>query len=281
MTKTITQLTNQPTPTGADLLAMDKASNGVTYNVEIRDIHLGMTAASDTVASVVELATNAEVSTGTDTSRAVTPASLKYINKLRNIADSITSVIQNAATVARTWTIVNRDAELGNPLNNYSVAAQAVSATTRTYITGSAITVPADGFRIGTIITWRFNMTKTAAGSAASTFDIAFGTNGTTADTARVSFTKPGGSGVVDEALVEIEMVVRGPITSTGVVSGHFKLSHNLNATGHATISNVNVHTISAAFDLTVASTIVGICITTGASDAITIEQVITDTRNL
>lgn len=281
MTKTITQLTEQTTPLADDVLAMDKNSNSVTYKVKMSNLHKALTQGTDAQAGTLELATNAEVTTGTDTARAVTPASLKYSNKLRNIADSITSVIQNAATVARTWTFVNRDAEIGNPLNNFSVVAQAIAATTRTYIAGSNITVPADGFRIGTIIKWRITMTKTAAGSAASTFDIAFGTNGTTADTARVSFTKLAGTAVVDEALVEIEMVVRGPITATGVVSGHFKLSHNLNATGHATISNVNVHTISAGFDLTVASTIVGICITTGASDAITIEQVITESANL
>jgi len=76
MTKTITQLTNQPTPAGADLLAIDKASNGVTYNVEIQDFHLGMTAASTTVASVVELAIGSEVTTGTDATRAVTPDAL-------------------------------------------------------------------------------------------------------------------------------------------------------------------------------------------------------------
>jgi hypothetical protein len=58
-------------------------------------------------------------------------------------------------------------------------------------------------------------------------------------------------------------------------------MTHNLSATGHATIPVVDVTTISAGFDVTVASLFVGLCITSGASDAITIEQVLTECWNL
>lgn len=165
--------------------------------------------------------------------------------------------------------------------NNFSTSAQTPAATTRTYLTGSALSVPPGKLQIGTLFRWTFDMTKTNAGTAASTIDIAFGTAGTTADTARVSFTKPAGTAVVDTAFCTIVAIVRGPLTSAGVVSGVFEMTHNLAATGHATIPCVVVNTISAGFDITVANLIVGLCITTGAADAITIQQVTAEAMNL
>jgi hypothetical protein len=166
-------------------------------------------------------------------------------------------------------------------LTNWSVTSQAPAATTRTYIAGSALAVPPGKLQIGTLFRWKFNITKTAAGIAASTFDICFGTAGTTADTARVSFTKPAGTAAIDEGYVTIVATVRGPLTSAGVVAGEFVLVHNLAATGHAVIPCVCVCTISAAFDVTVANLVVGVCITTGAADAITIQQVQAEAINL
>lgn len=156
---------------------------------------------------------------------------------------------------------------------NYSVAAQSITAATRTYITGSALTIPPTLLAVGNAFRWRFNVTKTAAGSATSTFDVCFGTAGTTADTARVSFTKPAGTAAVDEGWVEIHCLIR-TIGATGVAVGQFILTHNLAATGHAQIPVVSVNTVSSAFDMTLTDLIVGVCITSGASDAITIQMV-------
>jgi hypothetical protein len=169
-----------------------------------------------------------------------------------------------------------------SPWINYSTALQSPSATVRTYITGSDIggLAPIGKLNVGTILRWHFNMTKTGAGSATSTFDIAFGTAGTTSDTARVSFTKPVGTTVPDEAWVEIECIIRSINASTGVAVGEFNMTHNLAATGHATIPNVVVNTISGNFDTTT-PTHIGICITSGASDAISIQQVTVEAWNL
>lgn len=164
---------------------------------------------------------------------------------------------------------------------NFSVAAQTPAATVRTYIVGSALAVPKGKLQIGTILRWRFNMTKTGAGLALSTFDICFGTLGTTGDTARVSFTKPAGTAVIDEGWVDIIATVRGPLSGAGVVVGQFVMTHNLAATGHAVIPVVVVNTISAGFDVTVADLIVGVCITSGAADAITIQLVQAEAINL
>lgn len=162
---------------------------------------------------------------------------------------------------------------VGNVVRNASVAQQVVAAATRTYLAGSALAAPPGGWTAGTRLRWRFNMTKTAAGIAASTFDICFGTAGTVADTARVSFAKPAGTAAADEGFVDIEAVIRS-VSATGVVAGTFKMDHNLAATGHATIPTVTVTTVSGAFDLTVDQLIAGVCLTSGAADAITVELV-------
>jgi len=165
-------------------------------------------------------------------------------------------------------------------MTNYSTAAQSIPAATRTYITGSQVTVPVGKLQVGTVFRWTFSITKTAAGVAASTYDIAIGTNGTTADTARVSFSKPAGTAVVDEGKIVIEAIVRS-IGASGVIAAEFTLVHNLSATGHATVPAVVRSTISAGFDTTVANLKVGLCATTGAADAITVQTVLAEVFNL
>lgn len=163
---------------------------------------------------------------------------------------------------------------------NFSTGPQTPAAATRTYLVGSQVAVPAGKLQVGTMFRWTFNMTKTAAGVAASTVDIAVGVAGTVADTAQVAFTKPGGTAVADEAKVVIEAIVRS-IGAAGVMVGEFSLIHNLAATGHALVPCVVVNTVSAGFDMTVASLFVGLCITSGAADAITVQQVLTEVFNL
>jgi hypothetical protein len=164
-------------------------------------------------------------------------------------------------------------------VQNFSTAAQTPSAAVRTYITGSALAIPGN-VRPGTVLKWKFNITKDANGSATSTFDICVGTTGTTTDTARVSFTKPAGTAVADEGWVEIVAIVRS-VSATGVVVGEFTLGHNLAATGHAVIPVVAVNTVSSGFDNSAAGLVFGVCITSGAADAITIQQVIAECAGL
>lgn len=161
----------------------------------------------------------------------------------------------------------------GAHVGNASTAAQAIAAATRTYLSGSALRIPPGGLKAGDKFRWVFSMTKTAAGTATSTVDIAVGTAGTTADTARVSFTKPAGTAVADEARVVVEAVVRS-VSATGVIVGILNLTHNLAATGHAQIPSVNVATVSAGFDNSGDELVVGVCLTTGAADDITIHMV-------
>ena len=157
--------------------------------------------------------------------------------------------------------------------NAISTSAQALTAATRTYITGTNIKVGATKLQTGTMFRWYITLTKTAAGIATSTFDIVIGTLGTTADTTRISFTKPVGTAAVDEGLIEIKCTVRS-IGVAGVIVGNLLLTHNGNTAGHATIPAVVLTTVSAGFDTTTAGLQVGICATTGAADACTIQMV-------
>ena len=161
----------------------------------------------------------------------------------------------------------------GVRVKNSSAVAQTPAAATRTYLAGSALKVPRGGLKVGDTFRWVFNMTKTAAGTATSTIDIAVGTAGTTADTARVSFTKPAGTAAIDEARVVVEAVVQS-VSATGVVVGILNLTHNLAATGHAQVPSVNLTTVSAGFDNDDEELYFGLCLTSGASDAITINVV-------
>lgn len=158
-------------------------------------------------------------------------------------------------------------------VRNRSVAQQALTAATPAYITGSQLKAPPGGFKAGQRLRWTFNMAKTAAGTATSTVAIVFGTAGTVADTARVSFTKPAGTAVADEAYCIVEATIRS-VSATGTVVGEFVLLHNLAATGHAVIPVVVVNTISAAFDNSAEELYAGLVITTGAADVVTLEQV-------
>lgn len=164
---------------------------------------------------------------------------------------------------------------------NFSSTNQTPAAATRTYITGSALAVPTEKLQIGTLFRWRIAVTKDANGTAASTYDICFGTAGTTADTARVSFTKPAGTAAADEGFIDIYATVRGPLSASGVVTGEFIMLHNGNTAGHMTIPMAVVQASSAGFDVTVANLIVGVCVTSGAADALTITQVQAEAINL
>lgn len=199
------------------------------------------------------------------------------VTRTLTVPDASLTLVGTTTTQTLTNKIVNNQSFL----NNFSVIAQTPAATTRTYLAGSAIAVPVGKLQIGTVLSWTFDMTKTAAGSASSVIDIALGTNGTTTDTAVVSFTKPAGTAAADAAFVTITAVVRGPLSASGVIVGNFQMTHNLAATGHAQIPCVVVTTVSGSVDVTVASLIAGLCITTGASDAITIQAVTAAAENL
>ena len=140
-----------------------------------------------------------------------------------------------------------------------------VASAADTYLTGSPLAVPSHGLQIGTRFRWRMWMTKTAAGTAAPVWNVRFGTAGTIADAARLTFTGPAQTAVVDTGYVTIDAVVRS-IGGAGVVAGVLILNHNLATTGFANLSSPTLQVVSAGFDTTVPNLIVGVSVNPGAS---------------
>lgn len=169
---------------------------------------------------------------------------------------------------------------VGITLRNSSATSQTPAATVRTQVAGSKIQVPPALLRVGSKYKCKFNMTKTAAGTATSTVDVSIGIAGTVADTAQLSFTKPAGTAAADEGVCEVTVVVR-TIGATGVLTGEFTLIHNLAATGHAQIPVVAVNVVSGSVDLTVDDLFLAVNLTSGASDAITINVVEAELTNV
>jgi hypothetical protein len=177
-----------------------------------------------------------------------------------------------------------------DPPSNASTGDQSPSANTLTYLTGSNITIPQGGVRAGTQFEWRMSLTKTNAGTAAPTFAVVFGTNGTTSDTARASFTLPIETAAVDTAQVTIFCTVRS-VSGTGTISCHLIMTHNgAQCVGFITIAactstnapqSVDITTTSGTFDDTVANSIIGVTVNSGASNAFTFQQVQAQTINL
>jgi hypothetical protein len=164
---------------------------------------------------------------------------------------------------------------------NASTADQAIPASTAAYLTNSNIAIPAGGIKAGSTFNYRITMTKTAAGTVANTFDVRFGTNGTTTDTSRCSFAMGTETAVVDTAVIELTVTVRS-VGATATIACNYRMSHNLAATGfdNALITKT-ANLTSATFDDTVANSIVGVSYTTGALYSITVQQVQATTTNL
>lgn len=168
---------------------------------------------------------------------------------------------------------------------NFSVSAQTPTAATLTQLAGSSLVVPSGKLKIGTILRWKFDITKTGAGTATSAYHVRIGTANGVGDAAILTFTKPLGTAVIDMGIIEITCVVRGPLSASCILAGMFELRHNLPSTGHAvaytTAAPGMIVTVSGAFDATVAGLVASLSCTTGAADAITTQIMIAEALNL
>jgi len=154
-----------------------------------------------------------------------------------------------------------------------SIADQVVAAATLTLLTGSLILVPPQGFQVGTKFRWKLRGSKTAAGTAVRNFFIKIGINGTTADGTVATFLSLGAvTAAVDIGDWEVEFTVR-TLGAAATAVAHLVMQHQLAATGlSANNPDVNVGTM-AAFNSTTPKLFVSLCLTTGASEVITMQS--------
>jgi parallel beta-helix repeat protein len=173
-----------------------------------------------------------------------------------------------------------------NPTNG-STATQGVSAGADTYVTGSDLLLPTGGLQgptsgatNGTKITWKVVMSKTAAGTAASTFTLRMGTNGTTADSSRCTFSTGTATAAVDGATVYITAyTTAGGASST--LNCSMSLTHQLPDTGFADAPVVQTYSTAGSADSTTAGTKMGLSFNAGTSSVITIQSVEVTSTNL
>lgn len=160
-------------------------------------------------------------------------------------------------------------------LTNESTAQQGSGFSSDTYLTGSFIQFGAGAPIVGTRYILRFDVSKTAAGTATPVLTLRTGTAGTTSDTARLTFTWGAGTAASDIGYVELEAVFRtvGSSTSATLI-GRAGLQHNLASTGLTTVLQVVVPAVSSGFDSTTASLGIGASWNGGASAAHTVQLV-------
>jgi hypothetical protein len=187
----------------------------------------------------------------------------------------------NEAGTNKKITALQIKAYLGDSLQNAAVADQVISATTA-YVAGSAIAVPVGKLRIGTCLRWRIQVTKSAAGTTAGCAVLfKLGTLGTTGDATILTFTLGTPTAAADNAIIDVDVIIQGPLSASCIAEGTCTLVHNLAATGFSTLPGEVKQVTSSAFDATVANLIAGITITTTASSAWTIKGVLAEAKNL
>lgn len=157
-----------------------------------------------------------------------------------------------------------------NPVVNFNTGDVTCSSAD-TYLTGSALSAPTTKIQVGTQFVWNLVLTKSGAGTAASpTFIIRVGTAGSTADTARITFTSPfTQTANADTAFVTIVAGARAIGASGQLHAGINFARKNLTNTGFHNAANSQVwvdQVTSSTFDTTTAGLIVGLSCNPGAT---------------
>lgn len=149
-----------------------------------------------------------------------------------------------------------------------SVSTASAGYAADTYLVGSAVPVPQAGFTSGMRYVCKFDMVKTAAGTATPAVVLRIGTAGTTADAAILTFTFAAGTAAVDTGTFEINAHFRLAGTAA-VMAGTCECRHALAATGliaTGASGQGQIAVVSSAFDATPALTFIGVSFNGGAS---------------
>jgi len=166
-------------------------------------------------------------------------------------------------------TLAGLQQSLGGPYRNASTSTVSAGYAADTYMAGSAVTVPAGAWKVGSQYSCAFDMTKTGAGTATPIFIIRMGTLGTTADANILQINFSAGTANADGGLIQVWCVFRTVGSGTSaVLQGSIQITHGLAATGltsqGASGSALSVGT-SAGFNSTT-QTIIGVSFLGGAS---------------
>jgi hypothetical protein len=157
---------------------------------------------------------------------------------------------------------------LGGLWTNASTGAVGGPFSSDTYMTGSSINIGTTGmWQAGMIYECHFDMTKTAAGTAAPVVIVRMGTAASTGDATILTLTGPAQTGAADTGVAVVTVEFRSIGSGTAaVIAGGFKWMHNLGTTGLTGSAQVSTDTAaSSGFDSTT-SNIIGVSFNGGAS---------------
>lgn len=161
-----------------------------------------------------------------------------------------------------------------------STVAQGPGFAADTYVTGSSISVPASSLNVGSRYHLVFDVSKTAAGTATPILVIRFGTNGSTADAAILTFTFLAGTAAADIGTFQVWVTFR-TVGASAVIQGTAQCQHRLSTTGLQNQPGTTLQVTSGTFDSTVANSIIGASINGGTSAAWTMQLVQAELTNL
>lgn len=191
-------------------------------------------------------------------------------NYLLPIGADIVPIVDTLNSTTKGITV----ATLHNTYSNQSLANQGAGFATDTYLTGSAVNVPFGAPYVGTMYRMVFDVSKTAAGTAAPVITVRMGTTGTTSDAAILVFTLGAGTAAIDAGVFNIWAVFRTVGSGTSaVLQGNIALTSNLATTGLSNAVKAKQVT-SSGFNSTTSSSIIGVSYNGGTSASHTVELV-------
>lgn len=167
-------------------------------------------------------------------------------------------------------------------LTNSSTSAQGGAGVFSgdTYLVGSGITIPVGGWTAGTTYKCRFDMSKTAAGTANLLLNVRIGTTGTTADAAVLAYNSGLAQTVnADQATFEILLTIRTLGASAAIICAVNIYRINATAVGFAALATpciISAPTATTTFNSTTATKI-GVSFNGGTSFVGTSQQVIAE----
>jgi hypothetical protein len=275
------QISNKPTLGTAAAKNIPATGNAsATEVVYGSDTRLGDARAANNLPAI---AAGSEVTTGTDNAKMVTAKAVKDAGIVAvTLPVKATAAELNTGTDdAKFLTSLAFTGSGHHTVSNCSVADQSYGAGSTALIVGSTLAVPAGKLRAGSIFRYKLGLTKSAAGTAASTFIFQLGTNGSTADADILTFVLPVvGTTVADAAWVDFVVTCRGPLSASGKLQGLFQMSHNLAATGFLNIPAACLQAVSGSVDVTVANLIGSLVLTTAALQVWTVQTCMSELIN-
>ncbi len=190
------------------------------------------------------------------------------------------NVWREAIVIDRATGAVSLPATPPRCLFNQSLAAQGPGFAANTYLSGSAIAIPAGGLKAGTRYRLLFDVTKTAAGTASPVITLRFGQAGSLADAAIATLTFPVQTAAVDEGRFSLEVTFRSA-DAAAVVQCSCGLTHTLASAGLANSPGPARRATSAPFNATLAGAVIGVAVNAGAAAAWTVNLVQASLENL